>query len=76
MLVMIMTPRGTVDLDLSLDICWAVLGRITCNKSKQQVPGGVVCNNRLASDIVRVIWYHRETAQPYFYIDYSSVSMH
>ena len=57
--VIIMVPHGIIVVTVEVEVCWAVLIRIPCNRAVQRVPGGVFCTGGLASEGVRVIWYHR-----------------
>ena len=45
----IVIPHGTVDVAVDVDVDWAVLDSITCDRAVKRVPGGVVCTGRLAS---------------------------
>ena len=57
--VTIMTPHGTVDIDVDADVCRAGSGSIPCNGYKKRIPGGIVSNGILVSEGVRVIWSRR-----------------
>ena len=56
--VTIVVPCGTIDIAVYIDLVWAVLGRIPCNRDVKQVPRGVISTLLLASEDIRVIWFH------------------
>ena len=53
--MMIMMPHSIVDIDVDQ----FVSGRIPFNRAVKRLPGGFVCNDRLASVGVQFIWYPR-----------------
>ena len=48
---------GTID--ITIDTGQDMLGRIPCNRTVKQVPGGVICIIGVASGGVLVVWSHR-----------------
>ena len=56
--VTIVVPCGTIYIAVDIDLVWAVLGRIPCNRDVKEVPRGVICTGVLASEDIRVIWFH------------------
>ena len=53
--VMIVTPRGTVDVAIDVDVGQDVSGDISFNGDVKWFPGGVVCTGIFASEGVQVI---------------------
>ena len=41
--VVIVMPRGNVDVSIDVDVDWTVSGIISCNMSMNRFPGGVIC---------------------------------
>ena len=74
--MVIVVPRGTVEVTVDVDVGSYVLVRITCNRDMDQVPGGVTRTIVLASEGVRFIWSRRYTVLPSVRTDYSSVWVH
>ena len=57
--MLIVTPRGTVDVAVEVDIGCALLVRVPCNRAVKRVPKGVFHTDKYASEDVQFNWSRR-----------------